>query len=347
MDESVVYFEIWNSKGKRVASVGDFDKLPAELQQRPRENFVSGRYRNAFRESDNGAVRLLFHRNNAELQGSKSISRACAIYLSLVPKFEKIAQAERQHSDALLKRFAHNLTHLQRRTKDTMNELVSDKARARPYKEFKEEVEKRIVANTSHAADVLCQMSHRTVDLDAQIETLRIISGFADESAPSVPLLTDLRRAMFRLTNPFVDELRRNKVELELRITQATSDKSKVLLTHSLFGAAVWQLLDNAVKYVLPGSTIVISALPDSRPQKLTIEMTSVRIDDDEYVKIFSERYTGRHAKNKAGSGIGMFIVSKALSLMGATIAVARLQDHGELDGVPYARHEFAIAFRG
>jgi signal transduction histidine kinase len=346
MDDGIVFFELWDNKGKKIATVGNVAAFPSVFRDKPTENFTYDGYRNAYRETEQGSARLIIKTTNDLFQGNRAISRACAIYISLVPKFQKIIQSERQHSDAIITRFAHNLGKLQTRFKGNLSRLVPDKARARPYVELVEEVKKNMLENPERAAHDIAQMSHRATDLDAQLEALRIISEFAETSAPIKPIPADLRRVMFRLSSPFIEELRKKRVTVHQNIPSSAIEKEKVFIAHSLFNAAIWQLLDNASKYVLEGTEINIEAALNEPMQILTIEMVSVCIEENEYEHIFEERYKGRHAKNKAGSGIGMYIVRKALNLMGARISVVNLGHLCYKDGFAYCTHRFTIAFK-
>lgn len=352
MDDGIVYFELWDSAGTPLAKGGSTEGFHQDLTQKYKSNFVSGSLRNAFRENEHGAVRIVVNKGHPDFQGNRSIRRACGIYLSIIPRIKQFRDSERQHFDSIIRRFAHNLIKFQKRFKDNFARLISDKARARPYKEFHQEVERRIKSNTSIAANDICQMSHRAIDLDAQIETLRILGGYADASGTF--LNADLAKAMFRLTNPFIDELKGRGVAVDVNIDTADSAKFRVPVVHGLFNAAVWQLFDNISKYAMRDSKVTISAELKSSPQKLYISTTSVSIEKDEVELIFLEGRRGKNIKSGAagiqgteGSGIGMYIVRKALSLMKAYISVSNEGFEKEKDGCPYSRHLFTITFAG
>lgn len=345
MDDGIVFFQIWDSKGRVIARYGEENKLPFNFQLKVVENFREGGLQNVYRKNADGAVQLVIQEESHMFQGAAARTRACSIYLSLIPKLKQIEQSQRQHFDAIIQRFAHNLIKLQARFKANFSRLISDAARGRPYSELKEEVGRRIEGNLDSAADDVLQMAHRTVDLDAQIETLRIISGFAEESAPSDPIRVDLQKAMFRITHPFFKEFRDKDVNINVNIQSATSGSEKVQVIPQFFSAAMWQLFDNASKYVKSGTTIEITASLNTRPQKMEIAMTSVCIDEDETELIFLEGKTGRHSGKKSGSGIGMFIVRKALGLMGARISVKNESEVGVFDKFKYCKHRFTIEF--
>lgn len=348
--EDIILFELWNEKGDLVVRNGRLDLLPEEFAARTKDNFTIKGFRNAYRANAEGSVRIVVSEKNKFFQGTASIQRACIIYLSFIPKLKQIETSQRQSFDAIIRRFSHNLIKFQTRFKDNFSRLISDKSRARSYADFKGEVERRILENTSVAAHDVCQMSHRAIDLDAQIETLRIIGGYADNTGTF--LATDLKRAMYRLTNPFVDELSKRKIGINIDIDSALSANNKINVVHSLFNAAIWQLLDNICKYSLSDSTINITAELNSKTKKMMISMISICIDEDELEKVFLENYQGRHVKKenedgigKGGTGIGMFIVRKALSFMRAKIKISNEGFEKELNGHSFCRYAFTVEF--
>lgn len=344
-NNDVIGFHLWNASGEIIASHGEIDKLSPSFRLRFSENFHEGELRNIYRKTDEGAVQIIAGENSLLFQGNKSITRTCSVYLSFIPYFKQIRTSNRQHFDSIIRRFAHNLIKFQTRFKGNFARLISDTARERTFAEFQEEVKRRIESNTNIAAQDVCQMSHRAVDLDAQIETLRIISGYADSPSKNNKIKVNLQKTIFRLVNPFVEELRGRKIEVEVIIPPVVSGDDKVFVDPGLFNAAIWQLLDNASKYVLEGTNISISATLNSNPKKLELEMISVCIDTDELESIFLEGTKGRHSGKKGESGIGLFIVRKVLNLMGSKIHVQNQGFEKDNDGFPYCKHRFIIEF--
>jgi signal transduction histidine kinase len=263
----------------------------------------------------------------------------------MIPRLKQSENSHRQRFESINKRFAHNLIKFQTRFKGNFSRLISDSARERPFSEFQEEVRRRIEANTNVAAQDVCQMSHRAVDLDAQIDTLRVISGYADTPSPNNRIRVNSLKTIFRLTNPFVEELSKRGVKINVNIAPVKSGSDKVLVDPSLFNAAIWQLLDNASKYVLDNTLIDITSNLSDHPQKLQLSMQSVCIDPDEEELIFLEGRKGRHAGKKGENGIGLYVVRKALDLMGAKISARNTGFIENRDGFKYCSHQFIIEF--
>jgi hypothetical protein len=186
-NNDLTFLEIRDFNGKILLKDGDENCLPKDFLSAPIENLSVGRLKQAFRQNENGSVRLIFNKDNELFQGSRSIQRACFIYLSLIPKVKQIELSQRQSFEAIMRRFAHNLSKFQSRFKDSFFRLVPDGFRGKPFEDLKKEVKSRIESDIDAASYDVCQMSHRATDLDAQIETLRIISGFTDNTGSFLP----------------------------------------------------------------------------------------------------------------------------------------------------------------
>ncbi|MDD4902774.1 MAG: ATP-binding protein [Patescibacteria group bacterium] len=344
-ETGVILFELWDSEDKLVGHTGELDQFPQSFITKAEENFRENGFRNIYRKTDQGSVRLIVRDDDQTFQGTKWVNRGCQIYLSLIPQLKQLEKSQRQHFDSIIKRFAHNLIKFQIRFKGNFSRLISDNARSRPFSEFQEEVKRMIESNTSIAAQDVCQISHRAVDLDAQIETLGIISGYADVSSAENKIKVSLQKTIYRLVNPFVDELRGRGIIINNSIPSVVTGEDKVLVDPTLLNAAVWQLLDNISKYARDNSQIDITADLRALPQKLEFSMISVRIDEDEKELIFLERKKGRHAKGKAENGIGLFIVKKALSLMGAKIYALSEGEDKDYKDFKYSKNRFVIEF--
>lgn len=342
-DQNIIGFDLWDATGKWIAGERFKDTLPRELEDRTQENFTIGGYRNIYRTNTFGSVRIIESEDSQLFPGTKNATRAANIYLSLIPSIKKIEQGHRQRFDSIISRFAHNLTKLGVRFKSNFSTLISDKARSRPFSEFQDEVRKRIEANTSLAARDVCQIAHRSTDLDAQIEALRVISGYATKPADESLIKVDLAKTLFRLSNPFVPELDKRSISLTIDIPVGAE---KVMVDPMLLNAAIWQLLDNASKYVRKGSEIRFSGDTSANPQSLTISMCSVCIDPSEIENVFLEGTKGKHSGRLGEHGIGLFIVRKALQLMGAKIYILNNGHVCFEDDFPYCQQSFVITFQ-
>lgn len=347
-DDEILFLEIDDPSGRNIARVGNLKLFPEDFSLRKEENFTLNGYRNIYRCDERGCVRLIVLEKANAFKGSRARALAVEVYFSLIPKFRQIAGSQKQSSDAVVKRFAHNLIKFQTRFKAPFDKLMSDKAGGRPFSEMRSEIQKQIEQNTNSAAEEVATLSLRATDLDAQIETLRVLAGYADNTGTF--LWSNLKKAMYRLSNPFIAELEKKGVRINNNILDDEVHVPKVRVVHGLFNVSIWQIFDNTCKYILPGTTIEIS-MDYATPKKLLISMISVTIEENELEHIFLEGRRGQNVKkvketeDEKGSGIGLHIVRKALHFMKAKITVSNDGFVKNVDNIPYSKHTFTIEF--
>lgn len=319
----MIYYEVKNKSGRTIASnIKDCPVLDQFIGKET-ESVKFKNSRNVYRENETGKVRLIIVNENDFQASNRLVNRVLNVYFDLIPEFKKLENSHRQYFDTIIDRFAHNLIKVTQRLKAHLTRLAPDSVgeKSATYVDFKSEVERRLKGNTFLAADDICQISNRITDLDAQIEGLRIICGFADRVKPSF-VNSSISRAIIRLYHPFLKEFEKKSIKINLQIPQKISDENKVRLDYQLFSVIMWQFFDNAIKYARPNSEIIFKAELDKDPKVLYCEMTSLLIEQDEIDKVFQEKYKGKNAKDITGDGIGMFMIKRALDLMGASLII-------------------------
>lgn len=124
-------------------------------------------------------------------------------------------------------------------------------------------------------------------------------------------------------------------------------DNTKVKVDFESFRVALYHIIENALKYTKPHSNIEISFENDTKYFNLIMSMISVKIEEDEIERIYDEDYTGINTKslNKTGSGIGMYLVKKLLSMNNSEISIIPQYkvDSCNYEGISYCRNIFMI----
>lgn len=341
----MIYFEIRNKQRRVIAS--NISSCPVDIVGLCRDHkktniWINENIRHVYRENEKGEVRLIILDDKDLANSKKGIARIADAYLSLISPLKIIEKEQRSRFDQIIKRFAHNLVDLDKQLKGILYRLAPDSIREKTYAEMVENVKSRIEKDTNATAKDICQITHSAYDLEAQITSLRVISGIAEEIGPSF-INVNIYRTIYRLQQPYIEDLSKKKVSIINNINPAEAEKFKVRVDPQLLNVAISQFLNNAVKYTLPDSTVILSADFDSDECVIKIEMVSIYVEDDERDKIFFERYKGKNAQSVDGSGIGMFLIKSAFKIMGGNIKLISAGESFTFNSIPYSKNTFLI----
>lgn len=199
---------------------------------------------------------------------------------------------------------------------------------------------------------------------DAKVETL---PGPAMKVVKTVQLLQARLGLLPLLTNP--DAARYGQkhatpvyrvVDRLIRIMRLSAEKERVSikLTGSSFNApdayesfetVPLVLIDNAIKYSMPGQTVEVRV--DDVSRGVTVEITSFspRMAEEERRKIFDRGFRGEYAGKVAsrGSGLGLYLAQVVASAHGFRVVHSCDEKAVMLTGIEYCNNSFAFTVGG
>jgi DNA-binding winged helix-turn-helix (wHTH) protein len=117
------------------------------------------------------------------------------------------------------------------------------------------------------------------------------------------------------------------------------SSDATVLSNGLLLGAALRNLVSNAVKYTRPGGRILVGCRRTGSEIRIDVYDNGIGISDEQIPRIF-EAFTRLDAAQSGGLGIGLFIVRQALGILGHRIDVASTPCRGSRFSIFVARSE-------
>jgi signal transduction histidine kinase len=100
------------------------------------------------------------------------------------------------------------------------------------------------------------------------------------------------------------------------------SSKVTILSDSLLLGAALRNLVSNAIKYTQPGGRILLGCRHSRSKIRIDVYDTGIGISEENISRIF-EAFTRLDTAQCGGLGIGLFIVRQALAILGHRIDVA------------------------
>ena len=140
-----------------------------------------------------------------------------------------------------------------------------------------------------------------------------------------------IHRIFMLVMNTYWDALKDKRVAVSIG-----GCKDRVMVDYDTIAASLVHLLDNATKYVCPGTKLIISFRGSLETVNLIMDMVSLRIQHDEINNIFYEGYSGREPKKIGlqGEGRGLFLVDRLL-----TLSDSKLNIQANVDQRRRARH--------
>ena len=91
-------------------------------------------------------------------------------------------------------------------------------------------------------------------------------------------------------------------------------------------GEALYNILDNAVKYSSCGGRIEVSLRQNEMLLKLSVRDYGIGIDPGEENRIFQRFYRGKRVTNQEGFGIGLYLTRQIVNLHGGFVTARRMQ---------------------
>jgi PAS domain S-box-containing protein len=106
-------------------------------------------------------------------------------------------------------------------------------------------------------------------------------------------------------------------------------DYDHLRVDHKLFWSIVTNLLSNAIKYSKAGSLIKVTTEITAEQLTLTVADAGIGIPEDEHKHIFGRFYRARNATNFEGTGLGLHIIYKYISVLKGSITFESKLDVG------------------
>ncbi len=113
-----------------------------------------------------------------------------------------------------------------------------------------------------------------------------------------------LNETVMKSVKDIYTKAKKKKTEIEYR------EDGQILLEHdrNWTAEAVFNLLDNAVKYAHEGSRIILSVRQLGMFAEVSVEDENGAIPEEERAKIFTRFYRGKNSRRKEGIGVGLYL---------------------------------------
>jgi len=227
----------------------------------------------------------------------------------------RITQTQTLYADYLQEAGDKRRNFLRRLDHEIKNPLTGLRAALVNLTEEKTEEERdRAVKNANRAAERLTRL----------LTDLRKLSDLEERAIERLPvnmpeLLDDVVTAVRILPG-------REKREISVLIPKVPSPFPTITGDRDLLLLAVYNLTENALKFTSMSDSIEVRALEDGRSIVIEVADSGTGIPKDDLSKIFEELYRGSNARGTEGSGLGLALVHRIVTLHQGGVGVRSSQ---------------------
>ena len=109
---------------------------------------------------------------------------------------------------------------------------------------------------------------------------------------------------------------------INLFISKVPSPFPVVTGDRDLLVLAVYNLVENALKFTSAADSLEVRALEDGKAIVIEVADSGTGISSEDQSKIFEELYRGSNARSTEGSGLGLALVNRIIALHGGAVNV-------------------------
>ena len=207
------------------------------------------------------------------------------------------------------RRFVRRLDH------EIKNPLTGLRAALANLRETRSQDEhERAIKNADHAVERLSNL----------LADLRKLSELEERPLERLPI--DIPQLLQEIIEAAQVSPAHKDRQINLIITRVPWPLPNVTGDRDLLGLAIYNLIENALKFTSKDDSVEIRALEDGRTIVIEVADTGSGIASDDLQNIFEELYRGSNARGVEGSGLGLALVQRIVALHGGAVDVRSRQ---------------------
>lgn len=237
-----------------------------------------------------------------------------------------------------IERLVHNLRNNNAHLLQTIQLFIPEEMSRMKVRKLYEIVKSQMCSKRHEAIMTFLRILKHSAEYKAELAVYDLLNGGHANLDIKLYKAYDLIKVVF---HEFYADFRERNVYVDIG-----QSYDEIFIDYDSFKVALYYLFENAVKYVLPDSTITFIYMPSQDSFTIRMNMKSVLVSKDELTKIFDEGYSGEMAKllHREGGGIGLYRTRKLIELnKGEIIFDAGEQVVRDVDGVKYANNTIII----
>lgn len=307
MSSKRVAIEIKDTSGVNIFS--NFTHQEFTLFQKVGPNYRAGSI-----SKDNFSVRMIVYSDDL-VSSARLFKKHLVATAELIQFFLDESKKIEGRGNQNLRRLVHNLTTYNALAQQEIEVILpQDQMISKMRSEQIEFVSKIVHEQSKDTAEALLKISKYTQGIKAEISSFDKLF----KSNPDLKIMKhEIRRVIMNTMYLFFPDFTDKQIAFKMNPSELAC-----YFDYESVNVALYHLVNNAAKYCLQDSTLEIKITDFGKSVRVTMFMTSLRIEDSEKKDIFKEGYSGIHAKSSklSGSGVGMYLVKSLFDLNKASI---------------------------
>lgn len=260
-----------------------------------------------------------------------------------IPSFMKIKEKAIADASNLEKekysKIVHNLKTLNGQSIQYQYKFVPQNIFADNYHNLYEFLKSEIIKRPHDATITILRLSKNNAHMKTEFSTHEKLSV---ENPNLLIQEHNVISVILNVYHSFDIDFRENNVQFKI------SDIDHYLLfDYDTIRVALYHIFSNTIKYVCKNSIVNVKIYNEENMTYVDFKMKSLHIAKEEKNKIFEDNYSGKSttSKRKNGSGLGMGLIRKALSINNAEIEVICGEKSTRIEGQDFSDNTFRLIF--
>ncbi|MEW6076562.1 MAG: hypothetical protein AB1724_01990 [Thermodesulfobacteriota bacterium] len=208
-----------------------------------------------------------------------------------------------------MKRLLHNLTSLNAHCIQEIFDLVSQDTLTKNISQQLKTVQNVLKASPQKAARTILRIAKNNLAMKSEFVAMR----YLEDASPHPQLrVHQIQKVVLNVLHAFFQDFTDHSVRVYVNDSPFT-----VLLDYDTFHVALYHVFDNATKYIMPNSELIVSFEAKDGRVKVVLDMLSLPISPQELARLGEEGFSGSLAirLQLAGHGLGMFRTKRLLTV--------------------------------
>jgi signal transduction histidine kinase len=237
----------------------------------------------------------------------------------------------------------HNLTKTNGHNIQELYAVVPQELLTQNLNQQLESIQKTLIENPEEAARTFLRIAKNNAAMKVEFS---VINKLMEGETTIRNRRHQIRKVTLNLFHIFFQDFKDLNVYVQFE-----ENDDYLIFDYEILHVALYHLIDNSTKYVRPNSTLFVKYEKDKDDFYLKLEMSSLKITNEEKRNLFQEGFSGSIAikLGKSGKGLGLGTTAKILELNNAELIIENNINPNKSfkeKGIEYEENAFIIKFK-